>query len=72
MKIYSCNYLKVGSDALTVLSVIYDDDVVVVLIATTFCGDILSLHLFHCNLHLLFKINIVIYICTTWILYFIL
>ena len=36
MKIYSCNYLKVGSGTLTVYSVIYHDDVAGVLLAIIF------------------------------------
>ena len=39
MKIYSCDYLKVGSDVLTVYSVIYHNDIVTVVLAIIiFCG----------------------------------
>ena len=73
MEIYSCNYLKVGSDVLTVYSVVYHDDVATVLLAIIiFCSIYLITHLFYCNLQILFNVTIAIYICTSHILYFVL
>ena len=49
MKIYSCNYLKVGCDVLTVYSVVYHDDVVTVLLAIIIFVQHLSYH-FTCSI----------------------
>ena len=77
MKIYSCNYLKVGSDGLRVYSVVYHNDVVTVLLTAIIIIHgiyllTLPILLCYCNLLLLFNITIVIYICTLLILYFVL
>ena len=52
MKIYSCNYLKVRSDILTVYSVVYHDNVATVLLTAIiiFAAFILSLHLYYCDI----------------------
>ena len=75
MKIYSCNYLKVGSAVLTVYSVVYHKDVATVLLTAIIiiCSIYLlasPILLCYCNLQILFNVTIVIYICTSLILYF--
>ena len=71
MEIYPCNYLKVGSNVLRVYSVVYHVSLATVLLAIIiFAAFILLHHLFYCNLQILFNVTIVIYICTSHILYF--
>ena len=75
MENYSCNYLKVGSDVLTVYSVVFHDDVVTVFLTAIIIFRSIYLLtspilLCYFNLQILFNVTIVIYICTSLILSF--